>query len=189
MKRIPEITLSLILLLCGAFLFFNLQSEPLQPAEKDSSSKSFQAPKPLRIEHQHLHEELQQAMQAGGKTGEAAKAVAKVMAPHFEEENQLALPPLGLLTELSQGKVTPEMKKVLPLTNKLKQKLPQMLEEHRQIKAALQKLVKAAEQENKPKVAEFANRLILHAQTEEQVLYPAAILVGDYVKLKLEDQK
>jgi len=27
---------------------------------------------------------------------------------------------------------------------------------------------------------------MLHAQTEEEVLYPAAVLVGEYLKLKLE---
>jgi len=29
--------------------------------------------------------------------------------------------------------------------------------------------------------------LMLHAKTEEEVLYPAAILVGEYLKLKLEE--
>jgi hypothetical protein len=34
--------------------------------------------------------------------------------------------------------------------------------------------------------ARFAEKLMLHAKTEEEVLYPAAILVGEYLKLKLE---
>ena len=33
--------------------------------------------------------------------------------------------------------------------------------------------------------AEFADKLILHAQTEEEVSYPTAILIGEYLKLKL----
>jgi len=40
--------------------------------------------------------------------------------------------------------------------------------------------------ENKPQYAEFSEKLILHAQTEEEVMYPAAILVGEYIKLKLQ---
>jgi len=32
---------------------------------------------------------------------------------------------------------------------------------------------------------EFAENLKLHAKTEEEVMYPAAILVGEYLKLKL----
>jgi hypothetical protein len=60
-----------------------------------------------------------------------------------------------------------------------------MLEEHKQIVAALDKLKLAATEENKTEYIEFAEKLKLHAQTEEEVMYPAAILVGKYVKFKL----
>jgi len=33
--------------------------------------------------------------------------------------------------------------------------------------------------------AEFAEALMLHAKTEEEVLYPASILIGEYVREKL----
>jgi hypothetical protein len=42
----------------------------------------------------------------------------------------------------------------------------------------------AAKQENKSEYIHFAEKLKVHAQTEEEVLYPAAILVGKYLKLK-----
>lgn len=32
----------------------------------------------------------------------------------------------------------------------------------------------------------FAEALVLHAQTEEQALYPAAILIGEHVERELE---
>jgi len=32
----------------------------------------------------------------------------------------------------------------------------------------------------------FSEKLSAHAQNEEQVMYPAAILVGEYLKLKLK---
>ena len=47
------------------------------------------------------------------------------------------------------------------------------------------KLDDAAKAENKPHIVHFAEKLMLHAQTEEQVLYPAAILVGEVVREKL----
>ena len=50
---------------------------------------------------------------------------------------------------------------------------------------ALQTLVEAATQENKPQARQFAEKLKEHARVEEDVTYPAAILVGEYVKLKL----
>ncbi|MEO7402724.1 MAG: hypothetical protein ABIU95_03545 [Burkholderiales bacterium] len=50
---------------------------------------------------------------------------------------------------------------------------------------ALKHLTVAAKRAKKPEYEAFAKALTLHAQTEELVLYPAAILVGEYLKLKL----
>lgn len=60
-----------------------------------------------------------------------------------------------------------------------------MLEEHKRIVAALKNLISTAEQDKKPEYARFAEKLMAHAQTEEEVSYPTAILIGEYLKLKL----
>lgn len=145
----------------------------------------FDIPKPMKIEHDELHADLVKATKAGGQTGEAAKAVAKVLHNHFVKEEAYALPPLGLLAALSGGKVEPAMADVLELTDKLEAELPTMLSEHQDILAALKKLVEAASAEGKPEIVRFAEKLMLHAEAEEQVAYPAALLVGRYVKAKL----
>jgi hypothetical protein len=142
-------------------------------------------PAALQAEHEELHEELLDLTKAGGKTGQAAAAVAKALHAHFEKEEELAMPPLGLLRELAEGAVRPEMAKVVGLTDRLKRELPAMLKEHEAILVALQTLAEAGRQEGKPQAEHFARKLQLHAESEEQVLYPAAILVGEYVKLKL----
>ena len=51
--------------------------------------------------------------------------------------------------------------------------------------AALEKLIEAAKTENRPDVVYFAEKLMLHAQAEEQVSYPTSLLIGHYVKSKL----
>jgi hemerythrin superfamily protein len=142
-------------------------------------------PKPLKAEHDQLHEELVKATQADGKIGEAATAVARVLHPHFVKEEEYALPPLGLLQAVSRGEVLPEMRDAISMTDKLKAELPQMLSEHKAIVAALEALKAAAVAEHDHDVAHFAEKLIVHARTEEEVMYPAAILVGEYLKLKL----
>lgn len=142
-------------------------------------------PELLKTEHQELHERLARATEAGGWTGDAAQAVAEIMHAHFEKEEEFALPPLGLLPKLARGEVAREMADVLTLTDKLKAELPQMLEEHQEIANALGKLAEAAKGEGKPEHAHFADQLKRHAQTEEEVSYPTAILIGDYLKLKL----
>ena len=60
-----------------------------------------------------------------------------------------------------------------------------MLAEHRQVVDALEKLAAAARVEKRPDATRFAEKLRLHAETEEQVLYPAAILVGEQVRARL----
>jgi hypothetical protein len=40
--------------------------------------------------------------------------------------------------------------------------------------AAVQALIAAAQAESRPEFVRFAEKLMLHARTEEEVLYPAA---------------
>jgi len=144
----------------------------------------FIVPKSLKLEHEELHAELARATQVGGKIGDSAKTIAALLHPHFMKEEEYAMAPLGLLSSLAEGKVTTEMKEVLKMTNRLKADLPQMLEEHKEIVAALKNLIEAAKKEKKMEYARFADKLMLHAKNEEEVLYPAAILVGEYLELK-----
>jgi hypothetical protein len=143
-------------------------------------------PKSLKAEHEELHAKLVEATKAGGRVGEAAKAVAKVLHPHFVKEEEYALPPLGLLSFLAKRKATPEMREVLTMTERLKTELREMLLEHKAVIAALKTLSAAAKQEKRPEVAHFAGQLIQHAKTEEEVLYPTAILIGEYLKRVLK---
>ena len=145
----------------------------------------FEIPQAMKAEHDELHADLVEATKAGGRAGDAAKAVAKVLHHHFVKEEEYALPPLGLLVPLSQGRFEPAMADVLKMTDKLAADLPKMLAEHAEIVAALKKLVEAATAENEPGIVRFAQKLMLHAQTEEQVSYPAALLIGAYIKGRL----
>jgi Hemerythrin HHE cation binding domain len=145
----------------------------------------FEIPSALKAEHEELHAELIAAIDSGGAVGDAAKAVADLLHPHFVKEEAYALPPLGLLGLLAKGEVRPEMAEVLAMTDRLRSELPNMLAEHARIVEALGRLADAAVREGNRQVAQFAEKLKLHAQTEEQVLYPAAIVLGDYVRLKL----
>lgn len=150
---------------------------------------NFQIPPSLKAEHEELHSELARATKAGGNTGEAAKSVAKLMHPHFIKEEEYALPPLGLLAALSKGKFESSMAEVLKMTDKLAAELPRMLAEHKEIVTALEHLVEAAKAENRTEFVHFAEKLIAHAQTEEQVSYPTALLIGRYVKAALSGPK
>jgi hypothetical protein len=127
-------------------------------------------PEPLKIEHEELHAELVALTKAPGEVGEAARGVATLLHPHFVKEEEYALPPLGLLVAVAQARVTPDMREVLAMTERLQNDLPHMLAEHWQVVDALEKLAAAARVEKRPDAARFAEKLRLHAETEEQVL-------------------
>ncbi len=143
-------------------------------------------PQSLKVEHDELHAQLARAKKAGGTVGEAAKAVAEVLHPHFIREEEFALPPLSILPSIAAGRISPDIKTAAAMAERLKAEVGQMLQEHQEIVAALDGLKKAAKSEAKDEFARFADKLVLHAQTEEEVLYPASILVGEYLKLKLQ---
>ena len=183
------ITKTLAISTVAAGLLFGMQSAYAQsgaalrqpPAKKDMT---FDVPKSMEAEHDELHSNLARLTKAGGRTGEAAKSVAKVLDPHFSNENAYALPPLGLLAPLSRGKFECNMTDVLKMTDKLEAEMPTMLSEHKEIAAALKNLKDAAMAENKPAGVQFAEHLAAHAQTEEEITYPTALLIGRYVKSK-----
>ena len=129
----------------------------------------FNIPHGMQVEHEELHADLEKAIASGGETGAAAREVAEALHSHFESEEKYALPPLGLLPALAEGRISPEMTQVLDMTDTLKVELPRMLEEHRAIVAALQKLIKAASRKKKPEHIHFSEKLIFHARNEEQV--------------------
>jgi hypothetical protein len=145
---------------------------------------AFSIPEPMQVEHERLHAALARLTKESGRTGEAAKAVARVLEPHFAKENAYALPPLSLLQPLSQGKYEPRMAEILKLTNKLDADMPTMLAEHKDIEAALKKLRDAATAEKNAAGVEFAEHLAAHAREEEEFTYPTALLIGRYVKFK-----
>ena len=142
-------------------------------------------PQPLKAEHDELHEELKRATAAGGHTGEAARRVARLLHPHFVKEEEFALPPLGLLVPLARGESPPPSaaQVAIGMTERLRAELPEMLAEHRRIVGALDGLAEVAEREGHSDVVRFAEALKQHAQTEEEVLYPAAIVLGDLLRL------
>ena len=142
-------------------------------------------PAPLRAEHEELHARLAAATREPGAIGAAAREVARVLHPHFVREEEFALPPLALLAPLARGETPPHMAEVLSMTSRLKAELPAMLAEHGQIVGALEKLRDAARAAGLPEYESFADALVLHAQTEESVLYPAASLVGEFIAQKM----
>jgi hypothetical protein len=143
-------------------------------------------PAAIVTEHEHLHHDLDAAIASGGKTSERAREVSAVLKKHFEQEEAYAMPPLGLLEALAWDKPLDDatVGQAIKMADRLRAEYTDMLREHKELTAALRRLEAAAKAENKPAHAAFAEALAMHAQQEEQILYPATLLIGEYLKLK-----
>lgn len=150
--------------------------------EAHAQPTRIRVPESLRAEHAEIHEALVRATKRPGRVGAAARELAGVLHPHFVREEQIALPPLGLLAPLARGEREDWMREVLPMTDSLRAELPRMLKEHEGIAAAARRLGEVARAEHDAEATRLAEQLQLHARSEEELFYPAAVLVGDLVR-------
>ena len=120
-------------------------------ADQKGHPPMLEIPTALKTEHEELHAHLSAATKLAGKTGEAAKPVARALNGHFVTEEEFALPPLALLGPIAEGRATAEMRSVITLTDRLKAEMPRMLAEHKAIVQALDELGRAAAAERAPR--------------------------------------
>ena len=148
------------------------------------AKNAIEIPESVRREHEAIHSALVAATRVPGRVGLAAKTLADVLHPHFVREEEIALPPLALLAPLASGASVPEATSsmVADMTSALRAEMPRMLEEHVRIRVAVAELRAAAESAGAEAQVELADELALHARTEEEVLYPTALLVGDVLR-------
>lgn len=160
------------------------QGPAVPPNSKREARVELKIPESLRLRHEAFRAEFAKALKDHGKVGQEAKVIEKLASAHFAKAKDV-FPALGLLPLLAEGKVTPEMAAVRRITNHLRAALPQIRQEHRELVAGLKKIAEAARQEGKIEYVHFVERLNLHIQEEEEVLYPTVLLVGELVQLKL----
>ena len=141
-------------------------------------------PRTIKAEHRELHHLLIRAVESGGRTGEAARRVADLMQPHMQKEEEFSLPPLSVLAALVKGEPVPDAELVVAMSERLRTEFVSLVREHDEIVRALQHLIVTARADGRPEIVDFAEKLVLHAEMEEEVLYPAAILAGEILKLR-----
>jgi hypothetical protein len=157
-------------------------------ARQHPEATGLRPPESIQAEHAEIHEALVALTRAPGVVGAAAKELAAALEPHFKREEEIALPPLGLLAPLAEGKSPSGMHEAAAMSETLRQEMPRMLREHAEIRAAIERLEGAARDARHAEGLAFTKKLALHARMEEEVLYPAAILVGDIIRARTADR-
>ncbi len=138
----------------------------------------------MRGEHNQIHASLEKLPHASGKVGEAAKELELGVRPHLFREEKFVMPQLGILRDLALGEAAGDLSWVIPLSEELKKQFPQMQSDHKAIVKYADKLFLAAESEGDQGTMVFVKHLKAHVQDEEDIVYPAAMLAGQFIKMK-----
>lgn len=142
-------------------------------------------PSSIKKEHEYLLDQIHKITLFQDSAGLAAIKLNDLMQHHFKEEEDFVLPPLGLLSLLASGKLPEQSNDIILLTDQLATQLTHLSLEHQFIKAYMAELKQADSYGSHPEIIEFEKELHKHANTEEEVFFPAAILIGEYLKLKV----
>ncbi len=146
--------------------------------------RTFPIPMSLVQEHAEINTALNAAANLPGETGAAARRVLRLVAPHMKDEQREVFPLLYVLPMLGEHGVEPWMADLVPVANGLRDHINHMRAAHDPIRSALDELNIVAWREGHEEYAFLALHVRQHIQVEEEILYPAALVVGDFLRLK-----
>jgi len=137
------------------------------------------APLSLEKEHEEIWQLLIRVQHLSGKTGSIAERLAKDLKTHIDKEESFALPLLGILRDIADGKLKNSVaKRASILGLEFEKEYPGMLHGHKELYKILERLKKVGADEGHLTAVRFAEALEAHSKQEEEVLYPAAIVAG-----------
>ncbi len=165
-------------------LAFTFQCQPKATHTTTQFQGKSEVPSSLKNTHQELLQQLHQFTLIKDGSAPFALKLEELMLHHFTEEEDFILPPLGLLPSLANGKDPEDYKEIMALSEKAKLQMDHMSAEHQLIIAYIGELKEASTEENRPAIIQFEKEVAKHAVSEEEVYFPASIMVGEYLKLK-----
>ncbi len=137
------------------------------------------APPSLEKEHEEIWRLLIEVQHLSGKTGSIVEKLSRDLKAHIDKEESFALPLLGILRDIADGKLKNGVaKRASVLGAKLEKEYWGMLHGHKELFKILERLKKVGAEEGHLTAVRFAEALEAHSKQEEEVLYPAAIVAG-----------
>ena len=123
------------------------------------------APASMEKEHQDIWQLLIGVQNLSGKTGSVAEKLAKDLKIHIDKEESLALPLLGILRDLVNGKLSrASAKRASSLYVKFEKEYPGMLHGHKELYKVLERLKRVGAEEGHLTAIRFAEALEKHSR-------------------------
>ncbi len=121
--------------------------------------------------HKEIFADLHQAILEGGKVGDAARSLKKIKEPHCLREELSDRSPLVSPFGIIVNQVDYDTDEATVMVDTLRSEILQMVDEHKAIIAAIDRLADAARQEGKDKFLDLAEKMIMHIEEEEELYY------------------
>jgi hypothetical protein len=148
-------------------------------------------PQSIRFEHAAIIERLTKEAARAGPTGVVAQKALIFIEDHFAREEEFVFPPLGLLDEIAEGQLPDDATKKLAIkmAERTKASKDRLHEDHVQIDSLMNELRESATKVRELDLVAFASSVAAHNLSEAEVMRPAAIVIGDYLRSKLPPGK
>jgi hypothetical protein len=155
------------------------------PTAAQTVSHAGQIPQSLRVEHENTLRELDALSRHRGAVGVEARKAFVLFKAHLQREEEFILPPLTLLPELADGKVTPDMKWAIDMADRVKAERELTYQQHTKITDAMNALADAARKVHDTAALDFAQGAVADSLNDMELEEPMSIVIGDYLKSKL----
>ncbi len=145
-------------------------------------------PPSVNMEHESVMHYLDHIAQRTTPTGAAAHRLIVVLTQHMAAEEAFILPPLTLLPALASGKISPDMRWAIPMSDRVRAEHDNLLRMHNAITEATLALQSAAEDEQDEATIGFARDLAADDLNDMEVTEPTVMLIGDVLRARLPPQ-
>jgi hypothetical protein len=184
--------MGLVLLACSAAVWVGssgvARSQPVQtvtgPAQH--AANHHELPASVQLGHEETLRRLAVLVRRKGPVGVAARKAETVLKQHMAREEEYILPPLTLLPELAEGKVTPDMAWAMAMTDRTKATREEIFEERARTTDALNGIVAAALLAHDNEAIAFAQDVAADVLVDTELEEPTVLLIGEFLHSKLD---
>jgi hypothetical protein len=172
---------TLILAACAA-------QGPATPVAPAAAQVQPQVPQAIQLSHASMLAELTELTHHRGNVGVVAAKALPMVEAHFKREQEYIMPPLSLAHSLADGKVSADMRWAVTMADRIKASREAIFQEHTQITEVMNELLAAAQRAHDTTAEEFARTAVEDSLEDMEVAEPMAIVIGEYLRLRLPPQ-
>jgi hypothetical protein len=174
------------IIICAGVLFALLAPIPGVDKAAIAQPSHLAVPQSIRFEHAAIVERLAKEAAKSGVSAAIAQEALVFIKAHFAKEEEFVFPPLGLLDQIAAGE-TPsdsEKKSAIDMIERAKASKDSLHDDHIRITSMMNDLIQAATRANEPDLIVFAGNVAAHNLGESEILQPAVLMIGDYLRAR-----